>query len=131
MNLSNITAELAYELVHTGAWTVAEFQAWHIFKLKEADNSIETYKEAYGRSETTLDSETDNGTDKYFVEAYEVAFGYFPSLVQGKQVKFFNEVVNLCKRIALDPMTYDETECGDDVARDIVEELGRLCVKGD
>jgi hypothetical protein len=37
MNLDRVTAELAYELVHTGAWTVAEFQAWHIFKLKEAD----------------------------------------------------------------------------------------------
>jgi len=37
MHLDRVTAELAYELVHTGAWTVAEFQAWHIFKLKEAD----------------------------------------------------------------------------------------------
>jgi hypothetical protein len=37
MNLDRVTAELAYELVHTGAWTVAEFQAWHIFKLKEVD----------------------------------------------------------------------------------------------
>jgi len=129
MNLSRITAELAYDLVQREVWTVAEFQAWHIFKSQEADNSIETYKEAYGRSETTLDSETDNGIDKYFVEAYEEAFGYFPSLVQGNQVKFFNAVVNLCKRVTLDPMTYDATECGDDVARDIVEELGRLCVK--
>ena len=129
MNLDRVTAELAYDLVQREVWTVAEFQAWHLFKLKEADNSIETYKEAYGRSETTLDSETDNGIDKYFVEAYEEAFGYFPSLVQGNQVKFFNAVVNLCKRVTLDPMTYDATECGDDVARDIVEELGRLCVK--
>jgi hypothetical protein len=114
MNLSCITAELAYELVHTGAWTVAEFQAWHIFKLQEADNR-----------------ETDNGTDKYFVEAYEEAFGYFPSLVQGKQVKFFNAVVNLCKNVALDPMTYDETECGDDVARDIGMAIDNLRVKED
>jgi len=68
--------------------------------------------------------------NKYFVEAYKESFGYFPSPVgEDEQVKFFNEVVNLCKRIALDPMTYDATECGDDVARDIVEELGRLCVK--
>ena len=131
MNLDRVTAELAYDLVQREVWTVAEFQAWHIFKLKEVDNSIETYKEAYGRSETTLDSETDNGTDKYFVEAYEEAFGYFPSLVQGKQVKFFNAVVNLCKRVTLDPMTYDETECGFDVACDIGMAIDNLRVKED
>jgi hypothetical protein len=37
MNLDRVTAELAYDLVQREVWTVAEFQAWHIFKLKEAD----------------------------------------------------------------------------------------------
>jgi hypothetical protein len=37
MNLDRVTAELAYDLVQSEVWTVAEFQAWHIFKLKEAD----------------------------------------------------------------------------------------------
>jgi hypothetical protein len=38
MNLSRITAELAYDLVQREVWTVADFQAWHIFKLEETDN---------------------------------------------------------------------------------------------
>jgi len=37
MHLDRVTAELAYDLVQREVWTVAEFQAWHIFKLKEAD----------------------------------------------------------------------------------------------
>jgi len=37
MNYENVTSELAYDLVQRKVWTVAEFQAWHIFKLKEAD----------------------------------------------------------------------------------------------
>lgn len=32
MNLDRVTAELAYDLIQRGVWTVAEFQAWHIFK---------------------------------------------------------------------------------------------------
>jgi hypothetical protein len=38
MNLDRVTAELAFDLIQRGVWTVAEFQAWHIFKLEETDN---------------------------------------------------------------------------------------------
>jgi hypothetical protein len=37
MNLDRVTAELAFDLIQRGVWTVAEFQAWHIFKLEETD----------------------------------------------------------------------------------------------
>jgi hypothetical protein len=38
MNLDRVTAELAFDIIQRGVWTVAEFQAWHIFKLEETDN---------------------------------------------------------------------------------------------
>lgn len=41
MNYENVTAELAYDLVHYGAWTIHEFQAWHIAKLQKSDESYE------------------------------------------------------------------------------------------
>ena len=70
--------------------------------------------------------------NKYFVEAYKQAFGHFPSPVgEAEQVAFFNAVVQLCKRVALDPWSYDGDECGDDVARDIGMEIDNLCVKGE
>ena len=41
MNYENVTAELAYDLIAHGAWTVHEFQAWHIAKLQKADETKE------------------------------------------------------------------------------------------
>jgi len=68
--------------------------------------------------------------NKYFVEAYKQAFGHFPSpMGEEEQVAFFNAVVNLCKWVALDPMTYDSTECGFDVACDIAMAIDNLCLQ--
>ena len=39
MNYENVTAELAYDLIAHGAWTVHEFQAWYIAKLQKADET--------------------------------------------------------------------------------------------
>lgn len=39
MNLTNVTPELAFDLVQYGAWTIHEFQSWHIAKLLEADKA--------------------------------------------------------------------------------------------
>jgi hypothetical protein len=70
--------------------------------------------------------------NKFFVDAYKEAFGHFPSPVgEDELVKFFNAVVNLCKDVTLDPMTYDETECGFDVACDIGMAIDNLRVKGE
>jgi hypothetical protein len=77
--------------------------------------------------------------NKYFVEAYKESFGHFPSpnavlrlfVGEDELVKFFNAAVNLCKDVTLDPMTYDETECGFDVACDIGMAIDNLRVKGD
>ena len=41
MNYENVTAELAYDLIAHGAWTVHEFQAWYIAMLQKADESKE------------------------------------------------------------------------------------------
>jgi len=42
MNLSRITAKLAYDLLQRGVWTSADFQAWHLIKLKEAINKTDS-----------------------------------------------------------------------------------------
>jgi hypothetical protein len=70
--------------------------------------------------------------NQYFVEAYKQAFGHFPSPAgEDEQIAFFNAVVSLCKWVALDPMTYDSTESGLDVACDIAVAIDNLCVKGE
>jgi hypothetical protein len=42
MNLSSITAELAYDLLQKGVWTSDEYQVWNIFNLKEQMNKIDS-----------------------------------------------------------------------------------------
>lgn len=42
MNHENVTVELAYDLIHHGAWSIHEFQEWYNFKLQQADQSSET-----------------------------------------------------------------------------------------
>jgi len=42
MNYENVTSELAYDLIHHGAWSIHEFQEWYNFNRKEADQSSET-----------------------------------------------------------------------------------------
>jgi hypothetical protein len=68
--------------------------------------------------------------NKYFVEAYKQAFGHFPSpMGEEEQVAFFNAVVDLCKRVTLDPMTYVATDCGVVVACDIGMAIDNLRIE--
>jgi len=41
MNLDQVTAELAYDLLQRGVWTSDEYSVWNIFKLKEEMNKID------------------------------------------------------------------------------------------
>lgn len=75
MNLDRVTAELAYDLVQREVWTIAEFQAWHIFKLTEA-----------GKYEAK-DVVGDGGDIEEVLEANAVAINHTVKLVCGHWIQ--------------------------------------------
>lgn len=55
-----------------------------------------------------------------FNKIYLEAFGYHPCPMGETELeKFYDLVVKQCWEAALDPMNYDSTESGEDVATDI------------
>lgn len=55
-----------------------------------------------------------------FNKIYLKAFGYNPCPMGEPELeKFYDLVVMQCMEAALNPMNYDSTECGEDVATDI------------
>ena len=67
------------------------------------------------KSENTMKPNIDK-----FNKIYLKAFGYNPCPMGEPELeKFYDLVVMQCMEAALNPMNYDSTECGEDVATDI------------